>query len=112
MSDAMDANLPPRWDRNFSNTEFEIVSEDDSPVLQVTYRRGDVIQVNGIFLVRSNLVFSTFNDLSSFIDISSWAVKEPIDAISVSGNAIDTVSGPRRSIFKYPSSRYAGVYAR
>jgi len=62
MTDNLDSDLPANWDRNYSSNAFEIVSEDGTPVLQVIYKRANEIQVNGVFLVDSNVIFEAFGE--------------------------------------------------
>jgi hypothetical protein len=62
MNNEMDGSIPADMDRNFNSTAFEIVDRENLPVLQVIYKRPNVIIVNGIFRTRNvNGTFTAFD---------------------------------------------------
>jgi hypothetical protein len=115
MDNALDGNLPPKWDRNFSTNAFEIVKEDNTPLLQVIYKRPDVIEVYGVFVLDENQVFVTFGPTNSMwlqnVTADSTKITADSTAQILSQAAFEADFVKRKSIFKYPSSRFQGVYA-
>jgi hypothetical protein len=115
MDNALDRHLPPNWDRNFSTNAFEIVREDSTPVLQVIYRRADVIEVYGVFMLDRNHVFVTFGPTNSLwlqnltADNTNVTVDSSFEILSTTAFQADFVK--RKPLFKYPSYKYPGVYA-
>lgn len=72
----------PKWDRQMTPNELEVVSEKYEPVFQMITRRVGVIEINGIFGSPKGSILDAF---------PPWL---------------------KKAIFKYPSWRYPGVYAQ
>lgn len=115
MDNALDRHLPAMWDRNFTSNAFEIVQHDNTPVLQVIYRRADVIEVYGIFVLDAHHVFVTFGATNSM-----WVQNLTADSTNVTADstafilptaAFEADFAPRNPIFKYPSWKYMGVFS-
>lgn len=108
MSDDMESELtqlPQLWDCNYNSDSniYEIVNEFTNPVLQVIYKSANEIQVNGIFIVDTNLVMEAFGGPPRFGTIKGLEKDFKMNTI------YDTIfeSLPnRRAIFKYPSDIY------
>jgi hypothetical protein len=125
LTDNLDSQIPPNWDRNYSSNAFEIVREDKLPVFQVIYRRPNEIQVNGIFIVSSNCILSAFEghiDISYFCnadgslpDIPPWNVAYanilPMTITNLEMAYAMTYSN-QDAIFKYPAWRYLGDFVK
>lgn len=131
MDNALDRHLPPRWDRNYSSNAFEIVREDNTPVLQVVYFRAEVIAVYGVFVLDSTHIFVTFGPTNSIwlqnlkADNASVLVDESghilVDEkgnvlVGEAGEVLQTAAFSadfvkRNPLFKYPSYRFPGVFA-
>jgi len=63
--------LPPRWDRNFTNNELEIVDEKEVPVFQMVVHRPSVIELSAIFYGTRGSVFSA-RPKSKLFKYPSW----------------------------------------
>jgi hypothetical protein len=92
MNNDLDEKLPPNWDRNYNQTAFEIVDEDESPLLQVVYKRPDDILVCGVFQSPAGIL-AVFPKSMNFISPQLPAQY-------------------RKPIFKYPSNLFPGVLAQ
>jgi hypothetical protein len=92
MSNEWPLNLPVGWDRNFNNTEFEIVDNTNLPVLQIRYIAADSIEVSGIFVAPNGSVTIAFGD----------------ETTSCTPNARVPHVPERKAWFKYPSQDHLG----
>lgn len=122
MSNDWDSKLPPEWDRNFSPNAFEIVNDDGRPVLQVTYRRSDEVDVSGLFVIGKNELLSAFGSLlvvfspqtnglyNAHIETSKPSTNRE-GFLFDSTNPYATTLSTQKCIFKYPSWKYPGVLA-
>jgi hypothetical protein len=94
MNDDLDTKLPADWDRNYNSNAYEIVDEQGLPLLQLIYKRPDIVRINGIFDA-SNCVLVLFGNVMS---------PDFFPAIP------DRVPG-RKPLFQYPSSLHFGELA-
>ena len=78
-------NLPPGYDLNYSANAFEIIGENDKPLLQVQINSGNEIHVGGCFYQGNNKVSITPERINFYVN-------------ECEGN----------KLFKYPSSKYFG----
>lgn len=72
MTNVLDAFIPARWDRNFSSNEYEVVRDDLVPVLQVIYRRANVVEINGMFDIGTNQLYVTSNSYDGYGIMELW----------------------------------------
>lgn len=132
MSDDLDSQIPPRWDRNYTSNAFEIVREDGLPVLQVIYKRANEVQVNGFFIVNTNYIFASFGSLrpelfcipslsnqSAVLDFISAPYDQSLIQlqnssniqIGIDRNGVHSISfSNQKPIFRYPSWKYLGKF--
>jgi hypothetical protein len=128
MSDDLDGQIPPNWERNFSRNAFEIVNEATNPILQVIYKRANEVQINGVFFTDTNYFLKAFGNefefLNVFIGKSVYSTNETIKIPlkigirTIVGNPmmtnIDDIYGMsfgQKALFKYPSWKHLGEYA-
>jgi hypothetical protein len=79
--------VDPSWDRNYDETAFEIVNENNNPVLQVIYKTQHDVAVYGIFKGSARDVFY----------------------VTPNGMFINSLSPIQlKRLFKYPSRKYLG----
>lgn len=128
MSDDMDSQIPPKWDRNYSSNAFEVVREDGMPVLQVFYKRSNEVQVNGIFIVNEYEIYESFGSTPLLIsprirvtysnaEPQEFNIKEFEKQFTNASIIVDTNAAygtkftDQKPIFKYPAWKYPGQYA-
>lgn len=89
--------LPYTWDSNSTSNAFEIVDNDDLPLLQLYYRRGDVVVIRGIFVNDNNnggvVLFGRPHYYAGMVPTNT-----PDGTV-------------RKPMFKYPSSLHQGELA-
>jgi hypothetical protein len=95
----IDGHLPPTWDMNYDATAIEIVDQNEVPIYQIMYKRPEVIEIYGLFLV-GDVAFSVTHRM---------AVSERIELGK--GARFDASHLGLTKIFKYPSARYHGERA-
>jgi len=79
------------WDRNFSDTAFEVVDSQQLPMLQIIYKTPRNVVVYGIFETgRMHLAISE-------------------EGMHGTRNPLDTNHWPLRRIFRYPSRNFPGI---
>ena len=78
-------DLPPEYDLNFSVNAFEIIGENDQPLLQVQINSGNEIQVGGCFYQGNKKISITPERINFYVN----------ECIG-------------DKLFKYPSSKYLG----
>jgi len=99
MSGYLDGRIPAGYEVNHSKLIFEVVDEQLRPVLQVIYKRSNVVTVNGRFLNNENQPYALiFEGEAPFI----FAGKSPAEVAA----ALERIKGKR--IFKYPASAHPG----
>ena len=81
-------DLPPEYDLNFSVNAFEIIDDNDKPLLQVQIKSGDEIHVGGCFYQGKNKISITPERINLYVNECEG-----------------------EKIFKYPSSKYLGQLA-
>lgn len=87
MDNHLDETIPAEWDRNYNSNAFEIVGEDNLPLLQVLYKRPDTLEINGIFAV------------SNGVCIIFGKGRVPMFSTEIPNDIPD-----RKPLFRYPSS--------
>ena len=89
----LDSKIPPTWDRNFNSNAFEIVDEQNMPMLQEYYKRPDVVVIRGIFVNNNNGCAVLFSHPALYAGFL------PKDMTNIPD---------RKALFKYPSSLHPG----
>jgi hypothetical protein len=89
----------PSWDRNFTDKAFEVVDQNEMPMLQVISETTRRIEINGVFPTTDGkgVIVITPSGIGSFKFDSNGQLPTAI---------------PLAPLFKYPSWKYQGMYAR
>jgi hypothetical protein len=99
MNPDTDNNLPAMWDRNCNSNAFEIVDEKNLPILQVFYKRPDIVVVRGVFATKENVIIA-------FGNAAQKMILSPDQMLGFLPNL------QRRALFRYPASLHPGELAQ
>ncbi|MEI9866427.1 MAG: hypothetical protein WDN00_18100 [Limisphaerales bacterium] len=118
--DTLDGINPAQYDRNYSESAFEVVSPEGVPVFQVIYQHPNYISVNGIFLCaptnglplpKDNPVLKLWNgkSMAAMCSFETNCFLIPLNSAADYRHAI--LPFKELALFKYPSFKYKGEYA-
>jgi len=99
--------LPNDWDCNQSESAFEIVDENRTPVYQIQFKTPTLVCVNGVFSADGQVVYQgNYNNVLKTMGRYMFCPE-----VQNSGPPIQRYPIPTKAIFKYPSYKFPGVYS-